>query len=288
MGRRMSPKGLFTIVCIACTLALELRIQQIRPHKRSHVGRPWTRCRVHQTVSRIRVSYSLEVVYVVNSDHIRYPNVWPKDMPELKEAFTDLGGLIVSTGKLLAKHCDKYLSSTYPDLPPRFIQGALEASTTCKARLLHYFPAPSNATNATTDLDSWCGLHIDHSLLTGLTSALYVYDTRLPEICPLEPSDPTTKDLIADGGLYIKSRHGELFKVEIPPNCLAFQIGEASQLASRGLLVATPHLVKSSPSPNVSRNTFAVFLQPNVDHVLVPESGLTFDAFTKEVMKRHY
>lgn len=44
--------------------------------------------------------------------------------------------------------------------------------------------------------------------------------------------------------------------------------------------------MKSANLPNISRNTFAVFLQPNVDHHLT--NDMTFDDFTKEVMERHY
>lgn len=107
------------------------------------------------------------------------------------------------------------------------------------------------------------------------------------------------------GGLHIKSRNGDLVKVDIPRDCLAFQVcacvcihslipvlylsrrlsplcldtrpshpiantthvyiqlGEAAQVASRGLLVATPHLVKGihDPSGGIARNTFAVFMR---------------------------
>jgi isopenicillin N synthase-like dioxygenase len=74
--------------------------------------------------------------------------------------------------------------------------------------------------------------------------------------------------------------------VHIPPDHLAFQIGEAAQVASKGALVATPHLVKGASLPNIARNTFAVFLQPNMDQKLLPD--LTFDEFSTEVFKRHY
>src|SRR5271168_3344376 len=39
-----------------------------------------------------------------------------------------------------------------------------------KARLLHYFPPGPNDTASTENepIDSWCGFHLDHSLLTGL------------------------------------------------------------------------------------------------------------------------
>ncbi|KAJ1531124.1 hypothetical protein HK405_001719, partial [Cladochytrium tenue] len=74
----------------------------------------------------------------------------------------------------------------------------------------------------------------------------------------------------------------------IPREALAFQLGEAAQVASGGLLEATPHLVRAASSAaSVARNTFAVFLQPDVDCV-VGDAGVTFGEFTAEVLKRHY
>jgi isopenicillin N synthase-like dioxygenase len=67
---------------------------------------------------------------------------------------------------------------------------------------------------------------------------------------------------------------------------LAFQIGEAAQIASRGLLVATPHLVRGAAYPNMARNTFAVFMHPNADDLLKP--GYDFAAYSKDVWQRHY
>ena len=58
---------------------------------------------------------------------------------------------------------------------------------------------------------------------------------------------------------------------EMPLNCtvpvvqLAFQVGESMQVHSGGLLQATPHFVRACSGPaaaGVSRNTFAVFMQP--------------------------
>ena len=46
---------------------------------------------------------------------------------------------------------------------------------------------------------------------------------------------------------------------------LLLQVGESMQIHSGGLLRATPHFVRSASSPaaaGVSRNTFAVFMQP--------------------------
>eukprot|EP00842_Homolaphlyctis_polyrhiza_P002425 jgi/Hompol1/3183/HPOL_006392-RA len=253
-----------------------------------------------------------------NNPVYKYPNVWPSaELPELREALMDLGQLIVSVGKLVARHCDKYLGSKYPDLPPNLLFDAIEQSNTIKARLLHYFPSKDEPSN---NHDSWCGLHLDHSLvstknLTGthhtshaywLTAALdslvWLFQiTGLTSAMLMDESDPNNiKQLvglpggvdqvaaasIAKSGLYIKGRDGDFVQVKIPQDCLAFQIGEAAQAASRGLLVATPHLVRAADLPNVSRNTFAVFMQPNEQYRLT--ETMTFDEFSSDVMKRHY
>jgi isopenicillin N synthase-like dioxygenase len=48
------------------------------------------------------------------------------------------------------------------------------------------------------------------------------------------------------------------------------------QIHSGGLLQATPHFVRSASSPaaaGVSRNTFAVFMQPRWDEPMEPPGG---------------
>jgi len=69
-------------------------------------------------------------------------------------------------------------------------------------------------------------------------------------------TDPTA-------GLYIRSRSGVLVKASIPPGHIAFQIGETAQIHSGGILQATPHAVRGSKVPLISRETFAVFMEPN-------------------------
>jgi isopenicillin N synthase-like dioxygenase len=64
-----------------------------------------------------------------------------------------------------------------------------------------------------------------------------------------------------NAGLYIKYKNGDFLKINIPRDCLAFQIGEAAQVSSMGRLVATPHLVRGMCSESIARNTFAVFMQ---------------------------
>jgi isopenicillin N synthase-like dioxygenase len=80
-----------------------------------------------------------------------------------------------------------------------------------------------------------CGWHNDHGSLTGLASAMYL-DSDGKEV---QDTDPTS-------GLYVLSRGGELVRVAMPSDVLAFQIGETAQIHSGGLLQATPHAVRGS------------------------------------------
>lgn len=93
-------------------------------------------------------------------------------------------------------------------------------------------------------------------------------------------------------GLYIRNRGGNLTKVSIPADCLAFQTGEALEVATGGKLRATPHCVRvggaTGPAVNqiISRETFALFMQPNTHHHLSP--AVTFGQFSKRVFDEHY
>ena len=64
-------------------------------------------------------------------------------------------------------------------------------------------------------------------------------------------------------GLYICDRSGEVVQAAIPPGHIAYQLGQVLSIQSGGLLRATPHYVRAAAAgpPDVSRNTFAVFLQ---------------------------
>lgn len=90
-------------------------------------------------------------------------------------------------------------------------------------------------------------------------------------------------------GLYIRTRGGQLTKVAIPQNCLAFQTGEALEIATNGRLLATPHCVRvgvSAGGNKISRESFALFMQPNTDQLLSKDT--TFGAFSKRVFAEHY
>ena len=90
-------------------------------------------------------------------------------------------------------------------------------------------------------------------------------------------------------GLYIRTRGGNLTKVSIPTDCLAFQTGKALELATDGKLRATPHCVRvgsGEGSARISRETFALFMQPEVDQQI--SSKETFGDFSKRIFNDHY
>ena len=203
-----------------------------------------------------------------------YPNVWPKkDLPALEPAFKALGTLVIDVGRLVANQSDNYVKRQRPTYDGSTLSRTVADSVCVKARLLHYF-AHSGSTLPKAEEESeedsfsnWCGWHNDHGSLTGLVSGMFL-DTEGNQVPNQDPK----------AGLYIRSRNSELIKVNIPPNNLAFQIGEASQLQSGGAIQATPHAVRGSNVPDVSRESFAVFMEPCWDDKMDAPPGVTIEA----------
>mmetsp|Transcript_37974 Transcript_37974/g.77293 ORF Transcript_37974/g.77293 Transcript_37974/m.77293 type:complete len:248 (+) Transcript_37974:789-1532(+) len=214
-----------------------------------------------------------------------------------------------------------------PGYPRGKLEAVLSQSLCCKARLLHYFPPPhdddddvvvdgrsNDATKTTTtastttaaseddtDYSTWCGWHNDHGSLTGLVPAMFLDSNGNEVPCP----DPSA-------GLYIKSRSGDLVRVEIPPDALAFQVGETTQIHTGGILQATPHAVrgcsggrssgrssgsggsaasasakKGRSGGGISRETFAVFMEPEYHGDMDIPGGRTVDDTQKREAEVH-
>ncbi|PBL00949.1 Clavaminate synthase-like protein [Armillaria gallica] len=217
-------------------------------------------------------------------------NIWPKPgekgVEGFEEAFKDLGRFVLDVGCALAAACQPFALSRFSDTSlslPKLIS----TSQTTKARLLHYFPPSQNNPLPAEDepVDSWCGFHLDHSLLTGLTSAMYLSEGDGDFSEPTVVQSPSESS-----GLYIRTRGGELTKVSIPEGSLAFQTGEALEIATGGKLRATPHCVRVgsgvADSSKISRETFALFMQPDTDQLLSP--SVTFGQFSRGVFDEHY
>ncbi|KAI0651551.1 Clavaminate synthase-like protein [Trametes meyenii] len=213
-------------------------------------------------------------------------NIWPsgtREVGDFELAFKDLGRFVFGVGCQLAVACQPFASSYLTD-SSLSLADLIGTSQTVKARLLHYFPpSPENPLPAEDEaIDSWCGFHLDHSLLTGLCSAMYLRREPTGEPNVVQSPSPSS-------GLYIRTRGGTLTKVSIPADCLAFQTGEALELATAGKLRATPHCVRVGAAPDaerVSRETFALFMQPNVDQQLSATED--FGQFSKRIFDEHY
>ncbi|ETN45339.1 uncharacterized protein HMPREF1541_09170 [Cyphellophora europaea CBS 101466] len=241
-------------------------------------------------------------------------NVWPAeaDVPEFRTVVESLITLVIDTAVLVARACDAYAEREVPGYAAGYLEKVVRESTTTKARLLHYFPSATEETRDETtpaasvdgenssesdgESDDWCATHLDHGCLTGLTSAMFVDETAddaaFPENVAELPASPSPKS-----GLYIKSRGGEVFKVAIPRDCLAFQTGETLELITQGRFKAVPHFVRGVDAKDlreqgkegmrVARNTLAVFTQPDLGAVVDPRTGLTFGEFARGVVGRN-
>ena len=108
----------------------------------------------------------------------------------------------------------------------------------------------------------------DHGSLTGLVPALYLTESGQTQLAG--SPDP-------QAGLYIQSRTKELIQVHLPSDCIGFQIGETFQILSGGLLQATPHAVKQASTPGVTRETFAVFMEPEFEFPLALPPNCTIE-----------
>ncbi|KAF8559355.1 Clavaminate synthase-like protein [Imleria badia] len=212
-------------------------------------------------------------------------NIWPnseeKGVEGFEEVFKNLGRFVFNVGCDLAAACQPFVSKHLTDMSIS-LPSLIGTSQTTKARLLHYFP-PKQVTAVPIEderIDSWCGFHLDNSLLTGLCSAMFLREEGDTEPRSISSPSPTS-------GLYIRTRGGELIKVSIPADCLAFQTGECLELVTEKRLMATPHCVHIGRGlEKVSRETFALFMQPDTEQEV--SATETFGQFSKRVFAAHY
>ncbi|CAI7633096.1 unnamed protein product [Penicillium pancosmium] len=224
------------------------------------------------------------------------PNIWPDSgkLPGFRSSVQELCSLIIDTAALVAGACDRFAESEIQGYSRGYLKRVVEGSLTTKARLLHYFPSGADegagADEAAND-DDWCATHVDHGCLTGLTSAMFLDEEASAPSLPYSAGDvlpelSSSPDPAA--GLYIRSRTGQIVKVNIPKDCLAFQTGEALQIITKGKFRAVPHFVKGAKTGTgrIARNTLAVFTQPNLGEEV--DDGVTFAEFARGVVQKTY
>lgn len=212
--------------------------------------------------------------------------------------------MIIDTAVLVAKACDQYAEKEIPEYKKGYLEHVVKTSTTTKARLLHYFPAEGCAEEA-KDEDDWCATHVDHGCLTGLTSAMFINETRQVPVKPMTYSYdpqylPTLRELETSpdptAGLYIQSRSGETIQVKIPRDCIAFQTGAALERITKGKFKAVPHFVRGvrpgvatgdNEGGRIARNTLAVFTQPNLGDLVDVDQGISFGEFARGIVEKN-
>jgi isopenicillin N synthase-like dioxygenase len=226
-------------------------------------------------------------------DRITYPasypcNKWPSSsLPELEPAAKHMGKLMKQVAVDLSQHIDAYAHSKNPSYSPTTLYDALVNTEKAKGRLLYYFPLPQSSTeeesttqdnddthgvttkrsNATED--SWIGWHNDSGFLTALAGDLYVHGTTGKAL------DPT--DIPPEAGLYVmEKQNNEVLKIELPPHCMAIQMGECTQILTGGALVATPHCVRGASSSDIpiARASLACFIDTPPTFPLSVPAGL--------------
>jgi len=192
-----------------------------------------------------------------------YPkNLWPKnDIPALEPAFKELGHLMFDVVVLLCKHIDSLVQKRVPTYKP-ILHDAIAKTRKVKGRLLYYYPTSDDGE------DAWIGWHNDSGFLTALTSAIFFDDTAGKVMANPDPK----------GGLWIVDRKSSAVSVKIPADHLAVQCGECLQVITGGLLVATPHCVRASFSPDgkaIGRSTFPVFIDTDTAFPLSAPPGVS-------------
>lgn len=194
---------------------------------------------------------------------LSYPaNKWPADnrIPNFKKAACQLGCIMRDTTALLCKHIDSLAKSATPTYEDDLLYKAMKDTDKVKCRLLYYFPLeepedesptaePAAAAAAAIHTvynpkqDSWIGWHNDSGFLTALAGDFYLDDRTGTIIdCPDDKA-----------GLYVMNRMHQVQRVVIPPDCMAVQMGECTQIVTGGAVAATPHCVRGvGPTANAN------------------------------------
>jgi isopenicillin N synthase-like dioxygenase len=173
--------------------------------------------------------------------------------------------------------------SKVPNYENELLYKAMKDTDKVKCRLLYYFPlqeqpatqtaesATDTSTNTNNDnsprQDSWIGWHNDSGFLTALAGDFY-----------LDDSTGTLLDESPDSaaGLYIMNRMNQVQLVKIPPDCMAVQMGECTQIVTGGAVAATPHCVRGvSTASGVGRISLPCFIDTPPAFPLCMPTGCT-------------
>ncbi|KAM0855277.1 hypothetical protein ACQ4PT_049857 [Festuca glaucescens] len=222
------------------------------------------------------------------------------DIENLGELFKELGLCMMEIGILVARACDIVIGGNQ-------LEHSITDFGSAKARLIHYhseldnriikensanrrnfvnnaaaavtpvsdhidmscyqMPGPGYGSRMTRE-DGQAVWHYDYGLLTVLTAPLFLR-SALGQECPV-----SEECSLPDGHTHLQLfNKRRIFSVRCSQESFIVQIGEAADILSGGKLRSTLHAVSRPLGlPNISRETFVVFVQPSWDKTL-PSSG---------------
>jgi isopenicillin N synthase-like dioxygenase len=166
------------------------------------------------------------------------PNLYPRRPPELRGLVERWMAEVTAVGRVVLRGVALGLGLDEDAFAPWC------ADPTVLFRIFRYPAAPTGGTAARGEPDWGVGEHTDYGLLTLLAQD-------------------------AAGGLEVRVR-GQWVPVPFRPGSLVCNVGDMMEVATGGRVRSAPHRV---PVPERDRVSFALFLDPAWDAVVVPLTG---------------
>lgn len=171
---------------------------------------------------------------------LSYPdNIWPKEVPNLKPAMTELFKALYDCGTSVLELINEYLGNQ-----PGYLPGIVQNSPT-SMRAIHYPPLTADQVGKV----QWACKHTDINLLTVLPAS-----TR--------------------SGLWIRCLDGTWISGTPTENAVIVQAGDMLQWHTRGFLRSAVHEVRPPmEETKEGRLSAALFMHPRSDFILNPNSN---------------
>jgi isopenicillin N synthase-like dioxygenase len=160
-------------------------------------------------------------------------NVWPTEVPELKEVLTQLWEAMDHTGKVLLGALGEAL-----DVAPDFFSNMIHDGNSI-LRAIHYPPVRGEDTQNSIR----AAAHEDINLITMLVGA-------------------------TDSGLELKDRDGKWLKVESSESQIVVDSGDMLSRITNEVIPATTHRVVNPDNVDSARYSMPFFVHPHPDAVL--------------------
>jgi isopenicillin N synthase-like dioxygenase len=183
-------------------------------------------------------------------------NVWPPQPATFRDHHTGVGRKLHGVGEVLLRGCERALgldAGTFDELT----RGAAHLT-----RSLLYLPVSAEDIAAGV---LWGEEHTDFNLLTVLAGGRF-YD--LDGKPAAKPDDRS--------GLYLRTRptaehpRGRMVPGRAPAGHLVAQVGQQLEILTGGVLLATPHVIKTPATPGWARSSIAHFVHVHPMKPLLP------------------